>query len=169
VYYTNRLHSALGEFERKYLVEELGFPLCDTSVRGPLTIPRFHISVEEKVAAAAEAYREWEKEMEEGGEKASKRFETGTIDDDDDDVCRSGGGRKTKNSMHASGNIKGKSIRDGSSSKGTRISTPGVLCSGVEIGRCRHSSFLACILLCTTFPLFSRADRCSAPATNTAN
>lgn len=92
VFYTNKCHAQLGEFERKYLIEELGFPLCDTAVAGPVSIPHFQISVEEKLAAAEEVYDEW-------------------------------WGRTHKLQRMTEEKV------------GVRISTPGTVCSGVEIGR----------------------------------
>jgi len=77
VFYTNRAHSMMREFDRKYLVEELGFPLPHASVVGPVYRPKFQLPVDEKLAAAEEAFAIWETQRHNG---LSERISTvGTV------------------------------------------------------------------------------------------
>jgi len=56
IFYSNRFHAQMSEFDCKYLAEELGFPLPPKNFVSPTKRPNFHISVEERILAAREAY-----------------------------------------------------------------------------------------------------------------
>ena len=60
VFYTNRFNSNVTEFDRKYLVEELGFPLPLPTFTGPRYREGFHINTEERLEAAREAFTTFE-------------------------------------------------------------------------------------------------------------